>query len=514
MTSSLPKLEDTLVDLLRYGDTGALVVSVDQQKWTFFVQGGVLVGVVRDPPLPPIDPADPTATAVLAITQAMGATQPIWDFLDGEAPTDFGLFDARRAMTRAISQVRSASDLVHRLKPVMDGWPELRVDADTLTADQDVQRWLETLDGLGPGGERFTHAPPNPAECLAAAWVAWKLGELDLHESALDDGLYSMIPDDEPQDEPVDEPDTEVGPSLRPGTDSYCDGDAFAVAPTDQEARSLAANTEPIEPIEPVLAPDEATIDVVANIRDDPFIQGVALARGGAVAQALPLLEAAFALDSERPGVEEWLGYTRFAACRDDDPERARAGLSLLRDVMYRTGPTGETPVLPWLLMARAQFERGDLLQARSLLGNVLEKVPDDPEAMHLDGRIREMEKKVSQLRDRPKGISLVRLMRMIALVATLAALVLGVEYTQQYEPPRADYSAEFEKVAPLRELHRVPRGWVGVTLPGAPAETNHAASIEICQALASATHINDQETLTLLSDQGLVLAECGKRLE
>lgn len=508
MTSFLPKLEDTLIDLLHYGDTGALVVSDDVRTWTFYVQGGVLIGVERRPALPPGDDADPAAAAVLAMTEAMATRNALWDFQEGTGPNDFGLYDVRQALTRALAQAREPSDLIDRLMPVLEGWPELRVDPDTLTDNTEVQSWLSTLDGLGPGSERMVHAPPHPGTCLGALWVAWKLGDLDLHGSAIDDAADSILPDDElVADADTARPTEEVD---HPHFPEPIDQDEV----DDVDDVDELTQTHHTEPIRPRGSPREGSSGFVATARKDPFLQGVALARGGAVEEALPLLEAAFDDDAERPGLEEWLGYTRFAVCRDQDPERAKGGLTLLRDVMYRTGPTGETPILPWILMARAQFERGDLVQARGLLASVLEKEPDDPEAMHLDSQLKHAEEEARLARVKPEGVSVARIVRMTGLVAILAALVVSIQVVERYQPPRTDYAPQFQEIVPLRELHRVPRGWVGVPMPGSEAEQSAANALAACQKLAMATHLNQRETLTLVSSRGLLLAECGERLE
>ena len=514
MSSFLPKLEDTLVDLLQYGDSGVLTVSEEGTRWSFFVQGGVLVGVARHPSpgsAPTADPAadpaaDPSAVVSAVLREAMSPRNALWDFKEGVGPDEFGLYDVRAALVVAIANERTLDDLLDRLRPVLEGWPELRVDPDTLTPDAALQRWLVSLDGLAPGNERLTHAPGDPGPCLAALWVAWKLGDLELHASALvDDAQDSIPPVDETGETPGPTPDPTPDPSPgRPGTDE---------ADPDEEAEhDEPTATHRTEPVATSPLRDERSSAVV-SARKDPYVQGISLARAGEVVKALPLLQAAFDDDPERPGLEEWLGYTMFSACRDSDPARARHGLSILREVMYRTTPTGETPVMPWLLMARAQFERGDILQARSILGNVLEREPDDPEALYLHERILVAEARVEQARHKPETVSLARVFRMTGLVAVLAGIVLVVQVVERRAPPRADYAPQFAELAPLRELHRVEGGWVGVTLIGTEPDSGPPAALKSCLALASAVHLQDHETLTLVSERGMVLAECGQRL-
>ncbi|MCK6507877.1 hypothetical protein L6R53_31670 [Myxococcota bacterium] len=513
MSSLLPKLEDTLVDLLQYGDSGLLVVSGEAARWDFYVQGGVLVGLARRPA--PDDPAqsaeDPSSFAATLLREAMQAQNALWDFQEGVGPEDFGLFDARLALVEAVACARDFSDLLERVRPVLDGWPELKVDPDTLTPDRALQRWLVTLDGLAPGSERLTHAPGDAGHCLAAVWVAWKLGDLDLHTAALvDDAQESWPPEDE-SDEPTG-PAEEIAPGADgpPGELGDLDHDPHEEVVHDEA--TFTHRTAPTTTGGRTGREDRSSAAVPSH--PDPFVQGVALARAGEVSQALPLLQAAFEDDPERPGLEEWLGYTLFAACRDSDPAKARHGLSMLREVMYRTSPTGETPVLPWLLMARAQFERGDLLQARSILGNVLAREPDDPEAMHLDERIKAAEALVEQARHKPPTVSIARIIRMTSLFAVLTGIVMVVQVVERYQPPRTDYAPQFAAIAPLRELHRVHGGWVGVTPAGTEPDSSPQAALQACHALADATHMHPSETMTLVSERGMILAECGERLE
>lgn len=515
MSSLLPKLEDTLVDLLQYGDSGLLVVSGEAARWDFYVQGGVLVGLARRPA--PDDPAqsaeDPSSFAATLLREAMQAQNALWDFQEGVGPEDFGLFDARLALVEAVACARDFSDLLERVRPVLDGWPELKVDPDTLTPDRALQRWLVTLDGLAPGSERLTHAPGDAGHCLAAVWVAWKLGDLDLHTAALvDDAQESWPPEDE------SDPPTGPGAAAAPagpaerGEPVAHDHDHDAHDEAEHDEATLTHRTAPTATGPQPGREDRSSQAVPA--RQDPFVLGVALARAGDVGPALPLLQAAFEDDPDRPGLEEWLGYTLFAACRDTDPTKARHGLSMLREVMYRTSPTGETPVLPWLLMARAQFERGDLLQARSILGSVLERDPDDPEAMHLHERLKAAEALAEQVRHKPPTVSVARIIRMTSLFAVLTGIILVVQVVERYQPPRTDYAPQFAEIAPLRELHRVHGGWVGVTLAGTEPDSSPQAALRACRALAAASHLHETETMTLVSERGMVLAECGERLE
>ncbi len=500
MSTFLPRLEETLVDLLQYGDTGALRVSVDDASWTFYVQGGVLVGVASDPP-PDEIPFDGTGLAADLLTAAMLAKGALWDFDDQASPDDFGIFDIRRALVDAVGRAREAHELLRFLEPVLEGWPELHVDPDTLTGDEEIQRWLETLDGLAPGNTRLLSAPARPGPALGALWVAWKLGDLDLHEGGL--------VDEDPSD--VIDPSPPIDPAMQ-------------VEISEPVAAALAAADEGELPREDTVEQDSSTAlshdgptgEHPASGRGpggrprDPSVTGVALARAGNAADALPLLEEAFDEDPERSGLEEWLGYARFAACRDTDPDLARSGLTMLRDVMYRTGPTGETPILPWILMARAQFERGDLLQARSLLDAVLERERDDPEAMHLDGLLKKAEEELEKARQKPEGVSIARIIRMTSGVALLAFLVVATQVVENAPPTHTNYAPDVAELVPLRELHRVARGWIGVTDPTWTTAPGQAELHHLCLAIGDKVSMDDYETLLLMSAQGTLLTECG----
>lgn len=500
MSSFLPRLEETLVDLLLYGDSGALRVSVDRASWTFYVQAGVMVGVSSEPP-PEEVPFDGTRLAADMLVAAMQARGAIWEFDEQASPPEFGIFDARRALVDAVGRARAAHELLRYLEPVLEGWPELKVDPDTLTGDVEIQRWLQTLDGLAPGNTRLIHAPSRPGPALGALWVAWKLGDLDLHEGAIEDeDPYEVV-------DPIASMDagspTDHGEPITASL-AATEDDPLPTEETAEDDSATARSHEPPAPTrcDASRGPGGST--------GDPFVAGVALARAGKAAEALPLLEEAFEEDPDRPGVEEWLGYARFAACRDSDPDRARSGLTLLRDVMYRTGPTGETPILPWILMARAQFERGDLLQARSLLDSVLEREPDDPEAMHIDSLLRAAEEELEKARQKPEGISLARIFRMTGGVALLALLVVATRVVENTSPPHTDYAPEVADLVPLRELHRLTRGWVGVTAPSWTASPGPDELHRLCRTIGEAVHMDDYETLLLLSAQGTLLTECG----
>jgi len=506
----LPLLEDTLVDLLRYGDTGALRVQDEICRWTFYVQGGVLIGVEREPPEAHPEDEDPTGHATAVLAEAMGARNALWDFEEGGSPEDFGLFDARHALTEAMCRARELPDLLGCLQPLMDAWPRLTIDPDTLTEDPEIQAWLRSLDGLGPGSERLTHAPSQPARCLAVVWLAWKMGEFDLGLSG--SGGEDLIDDGETQEEAALDDDTDLARAHAAHVDPHEPfHESFHEEGAEGDELSHTHQTELLERGPP---PPHQAPEAVASPTRDPLVEGIALARAGSAEQALPLLEEAWEDDPDRPGLEEWLGYTRFTACRESDSDVARAGLTMLRDVMYRTGPTGDPPTLPWLLMARAQLERGDLLQARSVLDGVLAREPGDPEAQHLDSRLKSLEAEAEALRQRPKGTSMARVLRLSALLGLATAIGLVLQVVERQGPPRTDYSAQFAQIVPLRELHRVPRGWVGVAQPGWAGETSPTTTQTTCWDLAEATHMDASETLTLLSDAGVVLAECGERLE
>ena len=138
----------------------------------------------------------------------------------------------------------------------------------------------------------------------------------------------------------------------------------------------------------------------------------------------------------------------------------------------------------------------------------------NDPEAQHLDSRLKSLEAEAEALRQRPKGTSMARVLRLSALLGLATAIGLVLQVVERQGPPRTDYSAQFAQIVPLRELHRVPRGWVGVAQPGWAGETSPTTTQTTCWDLAEATHMDASETLTLLSDAGVVLAECGERLE
>lgn len=503
MSAFLPALEDTLVDLLQYGDTGVLRVALAERRWSFYVQGGVLTGVEREPALP--EPAaDPTAMATGVLVEAMTAKGALWDFDEGASPDELGLYDVRRALADALGQARPAFDLMRALQPVLDGWPELTVDADTLSGDPAVQRWLQSLDGLGPGNTRLLSAPPDPGPALGALWVAWKLGDLELHTGAIEDDDPSDFVE-RPQAQGLEEELAAVGSGGDPGEHHEEDTDGHDEE-TAQTVRTGGGGMRAADRRRVL----EELAERNRDARPDGFLAGVAHARAGDAAAALPLLEEAWEADPERPGLEEWLGYTRFAACRDSDPDKARAGLGMLRDVMYRTGPSGEPAVLPWILMARAQLERGDLVQARSQLDAVLQREPDHPEAMHVDGELRKAEEEAARAAIRPEGVSLRRIASMTGGVVVLAAIAVSVQVVDR-TAPRTDYSDQVAAVASLRELHRVSRGWIGVVAAGQAVP--EASLPDTCEAIAGAVAMDDYETLLLLSDEGLRLAECGVRL-
>lgn len=498
VTSLLPKLEDMLVDLLQFGDTGALRISLGLRQWTLFVQGGVLVGIDRAPGWepPPPDGEDPARRLLVEALSAQGA---IIEFAEGQGPADFGLYDVRLALGEALGEARPTHVLLEMLKPVLEGWPELRADPDTLSSDPRVQAWLASLDGLGLGNTRLLYAPPRPGPALGALWVAWKLGDLDLHAAAIDDeDLSGSFRARAP------------APSAAP-----VEGAAFddqEEAHDEETARSHGtAPTWTTAHTHRSAGPEGPGI--LRRPPRDPFLEGVSRARAGQPVEALPLLEAAWEEDPERPGLEEWLGYTRFAALRESDPEKAKAGLAALREVMYRTGPTSETPILPWTLMARAQYERGDMVQARSLIDTVLQREPDDPEAMHLDGLIRQAEARMAEIRSGPPPVSWRRIAGLTGGVAVLAALVTVLRVADQPRPTRDDYASAYQDVLPLRELHHLSGGWVGVVLPGWEGEGDPARALAACQELARRAAMDRQDTLFLLSDAGAPLAECGDRL-
>lgn len=505
MTSFLPALEDTLVDLLHYGDTGALRVTLEERRWTFYVQGGILIGVEREPPVAEAAP-DATEHAARLLVEAMQAKGALWDFEEGGAPDDFGLYDVRRALADAMGRARDAPELIRMLQEVLDGWPELKVDADTLSGDPQVQAWLQTLDGLSPGSQRLTQAPARPGPALGALWVAWKLGDLDLHIGSIEDEEPSDVIDIHGQDPVVDDPHVPAEVAALDEHDPH-EETAEVEEETAQTLHTHPSNADTRRRLLEELAGRNRTA------REDPFIVGVAKARAGEAQEALPLLEASWEEDPDRPGLEEWLGYTRFAACRDSDPDKARHGLAMVRDAMYRTTPSGETPILPWILMARAQLERGDLVQARSQVNAVLEREPDDPEAMFLEAELRKAEAEADKLKDREEGISLARIARMTGGVALVAVLVLAVQVQETNTEPRSNYAAQAPESIPLRELHRVARGWVGVTAAEWAPPQGEVALRDACEQVAEAVYMNPDETLLLLSDPGVPLTECGERL-
>lgn len=478
MSSFLPSFEETLAELLAYGDQGALALRGQGAPIVFHVQGGVLVGIEGPAP---VAGEEAEAWAVRSLVAALSAVGAEVDFLPDAAPAAFDFYDARRLLPAAVARVRELPELLERLRPVLEGWPELRVEPEAFTDNPVVSAWLGGFDGLAPGSARLARAPSSEAALsLAVLWVAWKLGDLDVRATGLiDDAEESM---EGPAAEPDPDEPTEPPPPEEPTENSV----------TSRSAPSVQRAPRPV----------------------DSYHTGLALARAGQPSRALPLLEQAWLDDPDRPGLEEWLGYCRFVVCRESEPERARAGLELLREGMYRTGPSGELALLPWTLMARAQLERGDLVQARSILNSVLERDRTDPEAQNLAHRLEHAEAQAEAARQKAgPAISWSRAAALVAGVAVLALLV----HIALMDPPlgweREDLAPAYVSVLPLRELHRVTGGYVGVTAPGSAADANAELALQGCQRLAQALSMPETETLTLLADAGFVLAECGERL-
>ncbi|MCB9779329.1 MAG: hypothetical protein H6742_12250 [Alphaproteobacteria bacterium] len=519
MTSFLPSLADTLIDLVHYGDTGALRVTDEGREWVFHVQGGILVGVQRAPPLP--EDLEGSELAARCMTEVMELKTPLFSFEEGSGPDSFGLFDVRHALGLAMGDTRSVDELLRALEPVLDAWPELRADADTLSPDVAVQRWLATMDGLAPGIDRIRSAPPPASRSMAALWVAWKLGDLDLH----DDQLI----DDEPEAVAVGNTTEEESPLAPEGTRSGAfgavggephadevDGDE-ATAQTAHTALTahtdVTALTQSFAEKLAKAVDKEPSSSIITAVLPDPFVAGVALARAGDAPRALALLEAAWEEDPERPGLEEWLGYTRFTALRESNPEAARQGLAMLRDVMYRTGGGAEQPTQPWVLMARAQFERGDLLQARSVLDTALDRESDDPEAMDLDARLKKAEAEAEALRQRRSRPSGVRIALLLIGVAILVAAAVVWQLTRPaIDPPRVNHARSYSQTVMLDELYLVDSDWFGVYPAEQTPEPDDAWND--CQALAEVTELAPSHSITLVSRSGVPLAECGTRFD
>ncbi len=488
MTSFLPKLEETLAELLQYGDTGLLAVQDEAGSWGFFVQSGALVGIrggsAQAGQEEEGEEQDPERRAIRCLVEAMRAGSPMLEFCPDEAPEEFGFFDARRVLSAAVGEARAVPVLLERLRPVLEGWPELRVEPETYSELPAMQEWLGSFNGLAPGSARLARAPTeDPGLCLAAIWLAWRLGDLEVHGQGLvEDGGESVLPQEEVVEaEPAEDPPT--APSL--------------THRTERTARSSSGGHAPVPP---------RTFD--------PYLRGLSLARAGQAAAALPLLEQAFAEDPDHPGLEEWLGYCRFSACRESEPERARKGLEMLRDVMYRTGPTGEMPLLPWTLMARAQLERGDLVQSRSILNSVLERDRNDSEAQQLEARLAHAEAELEAARTRTTSrISWPRVALLLGLLLIVVLIYHLSVWMQTSGPVREDLAPTVAHIAPLRELHRLDGGYVGVTAAGSPADASPELALALCQQLAVALTVDRRESITLVSDAGALLAECGERL-
>lgn len=489
MTSFLPKLEETLAELLQYGDTGMLAVEDEDRTWGFFVQSGALVGV-RGGSTPAGEEEDPEQRAIRYLVEAMQAGSPLLEFRPDEAPEEFGFFDARRLVTIAVSEARPVADLLDRLRPVLEGWPELRVDPEAYTDQPAMKQWLGDFNGLATGSARLARTPTDEAAYgLAAIWLAWRLGDLEVHgQELVDDAGESNLPgDDASAPEPVDLQELAEDPHTLPSVTNQTERTA-----TSAHGRSTSASVKSV----------------------DPYLRGLSLARADQTAAALPLLEEAFADDPDHPGLEEWLGFCRFTVLRDSDPARAQSGLEMLRDVMYRTGPTGEMPLLPWTLMARAQFERGDLVQSRSILNSILERDRNDTEARQLEARLARAEAEQEAARVRPTGP--VYWPRVVVLFGLLFAALATYHFTvwvQGSPPIRVDLAPAVAHIAPLRELHRLEGGFVGVTAAGSPADASPPQALAVCQLLAAELYPTEGETITLVSDAGALLAECGERL-
>ena len=454
MMTSLPLLEDTLVDLLQYGDTGALHVQQQLRRWTFYVQAGALVGLEREPGPPRGDDEDPTTWAAGLMAEAMRARDALWDFEEGQGPADFGIFDARHALPQAMSEARNLLDLLRRLQPVMHAWPRLTVDADTLTDNPSIQRWLRSLDGLGPGDERFTHAPTSPGLCLAVVWVAWKMGDLEL--GAWGHAAEELIDDmDEVAVEIAAERAAErvaesaVATPAEPGSTPAARYDASRPAwgpeqPSNTGGRALRNQTVGKESgVRTRPGPDP-------TLTHDPLVEGIVLARAGQTLAALALLEAAWTDNPDQAGLEEWMAYARFSANRERDPAAARTGLATLRDVMHRTDPVGDLRPLPWLLMARAQLERGDLVQARTILDQVLDRNVENFDAQELDEQLRAREAEAEAHRTPPRREPASKTAVALGLLVLLAAILISVQVVQPPPQVRPNHASEYAQVVKL----------------------------------------------------------------
>lgn len=137
---------------------------------------------------------------------------------------------------------------------------------------------------------------------------------------------------------------------------------------------------------------DELALEAVQRFlgAETEFKRGQSMFRAGRIVESHPLFRGAHEKCPEEIEFRAWYGYTTFYLNHGRDDEAAAKGLSMLRQAVDDNGKQERKHDAIWLLLAKAQHQRGDALQARRTLVQVIKMNAANSDAVRLLRRIDE----------------------------------------------------------------------------------------------------------------------------
>lgn len=137
---------------------------------------------------------------------------------------------------------------------------------------------------------------------------------------------------------------------------------------------------------------DELALEAVQRFLDaeTEFKRGLSVFRAGRIVESHPLFKNACEKCPEELEFRAWYGYTTFYLNFGRDEEAANKGLTMLRQAVEDNNRQERKHDAIWVLLAKAYHQRGDAMQARRTLVQVIKVNAANGEAVRLLRRIDE----------------------------------------------------------------------------------------------------------------------------
>lgn len=192
-----PRLEETLVQVVAQSATVCVDVRADKKRWLFYFEEGELVysrSNLKSEQLESLRAGHPTlGEAALLIFQAGRRIRNAarsdgaeWKSREGMDPPERAPVPVWKALFAGLRAARDEAELMEAATDLLTGYPKTVQRIGDMGVSLELGSYLQRLDGARPGLEVLDFAPGPRADVLAALWVAWKAGALDISPHTVD----------------------------------------------------------------------------------------------------------------------------------------------------------------------------------------------------------------------------------------------------------------------------------------------------------------------------------------